>query len=426
MSQTTRPATPGPTGAGDDGSARVGRGGGSRHTRRRLLALGVGVALAAVLAVILFTGAHSSSSPSPVTVGDTAPGINASSAALLDLNVISPRAAQPAPDFQLLDQNGTLTSLSQFRGKVVVWSLNDDQCTDLCTLFAQDVVAADHDLGPAVKDVVFLSVNANPFYPSPAAVKAWSVRNDLEGTSNWVYVTGPPAQLERTWSAYKVTVVQNKKTRTVDHDAAVEFIDPTGQERALGYFAQGSISTVYYAHAMAQMAVDLLPKSEQVDVSGPSVNATSTAGATIGDPAPPFTLPNETTGQATTLGGLENKPLVINFWSTTCSICEQEMPALQQVNAAFGGRVNFAGVDVADPRGRAAAAGFGQRLGIRYPLLDDSDGSVQSAYRVSTLPVTLIVAPGGSILARHDGGLTATQLVAVLEEDFESLPQVSP
>ena len=46
--------------------------------------------------------------------------------------------------------------------------------------------------------------------------------------------------------------------------------------------------------------------------------------------------------------------------------------------------------------------------------------------RLEDLPVTLIVAPGGAILARHDGALTAPQLIAALEEDFENLPQIGP
>lgn len=426
MNRTTRPApagSPDSDGAHSDPAAEPAPTG---YRRRRLLPLVVGIVLAAVLAAILASGLHSSKAPTVNTVGATAPGIDSGSSALMNLNVISPEAARPAPNFDLVDQYGRPTTLSQFRGKVVVWSLNDDQCTDLCTLLAQDVVTAERDLGPAARDVVFVAVNANPFYPSPAAVKAWSDRNALGGLSNWVYVTGSPAQLQSTWNAYHVTVIQDHQARTVQHDASMEFIDPDGQVRALGSFTQGAISTAYYAHAMAQMAVDLLPKDQQVHVAGTSVESASTTGATIGDPAPGFSLPGLSTNQATSLGGLERRPLVVNFWSTTCSVCVQEMPALQKVDADFAGQVNVAGIDVADPRGRSAAASFASRLGVHYPLLSDDQGTVQAAYRVSALPVTFIIGPGGSILARHDGALTETQLIAVLEEDFENLPQIGP
>jgi cytochrome c biogenesis protein CcmG/thiol:disulfide interchange protein DsbE len=255
-----------------------------------------------------------------------------------------------------------------------------------------------------------------------AAVKAWSVQNDLERLPNWVYVTGSPVQLQSTWNAYRVTVVPDARTRTVDHDAAVEFIRPSGQERALGYFSQGSISTAYYAHAVAQMADDLLPAGQQVRVGGTAVNAVSTAGATIGDAAPGFSLSNLATGRALSLAETENKPLVLNFWSSTCSICVQEMPALQQVDSEFAGKVNFLGVDVADPC--SAAASFASRLGVHYPLVADHDGTVTADYRVDALPVTFIIAPEGSIVARHEGALTTPELVAVLDMDFQNLPQL--
>lgn len=379
--------------------------------RRSLIPGGIGLVLAAGLAIVLLSGSR----PSDVQ-SDVAPGIDAASAKLLALDVISPNQSPLAPAFRLTNQNGHPTSLAQFRGKVVVWSLNDDQCTDLCALFAQDVLAADKDLGKASKDVTFLSVNANPFYPSPDAVKAWSVRNDLESLPNWVYVTGTPAELEETWNKYDVTVLLDRRNRTVAHDAIVEFIDPTGHLRAIGYFDQGSISTAYYAHAMAQMADDLLPKSEQTTVGGLDVEARSTEGATIGDAAPSFSLQDLSTGDLVRLNSFERQPVVLNFWSSNCEICTQEMPALQQVADDFKGRMNFVGVDVADPEGQART--FARKFGVTYPLVADPDGTTAAAYRVDALPVTFILSPGGTIVARHEGALTHDELVAILQMDF--------
>ncbi len=390
--------------------------------RRRLIALGIGLALAAVLAFVLYGGINHSP-PQATTAGTVTPppGLDAASVDLLDLSPVPP-GALAAPDFHLVDQEGRPASLSQFRGKVVIWSLNDDQCTDLCALLAQDIVAAEADLGPAAEDVVFVSVNANPYFPDPANVKAWSVRNDLESFPNWVYVTGSPAQLKDTWNAYHVTVQLDQKDRTVTHDAALEFIDPTGHTRDIGFFSQGAVSTAFYAHAMAQVADDLLPSGRQVHVGGTAVGSSATRGATLNSRAPGFDLPALGGTGTTNLSMLEGKPLVVNFWASTCSLCIQEMPALQQVDSAFQGKVNFVGVDVADPASSAAA--FARRTGARYPLAADRDGSTTAAYRVDALPVTFVIAPDGTILARHDGALTHDELVAVLEMDFQNLPDI--
>lgn len=42
----------------------------------------------------------------------------------------------PAPEFRLTDQNGAAVSLSDFRGKVVVLSVLDPECTDVCPIYA--------------------------------------------------------------------------------------------------------------------------------------------------------------------------------------------------------------------------------------------------------------------------------------------------
>jgi cytochrome oxidase Cu insertion factor (SCO1/SenC/PrrC family)/peroxiredoxin len=393
--------------------------------RRRITALVAGCALAGVLAAVLFagvgTGSSSPQNASRDSIAREAPGIDPTSADLMQLQVYPPADVRAAPAINLVDQYGRPTTLAQFRGKVVIWSINDDRCTDLCALFAQTVVAADRDLGPAASDVVFLSVNANPYYTAPSDVRSWSVTNAVEDLSNWVYVTGSADQLQKTWSDYQATVVPDPKTRTVSHDAMVYFIDPSGQTRSFGYFDQGAISTAFYGHTMAQMADDLLPAAEQVKVGGPAVENPVTAGATIGDRAPTFDLARlDSPVRPGRLTELDRKPLVLNFWSSTCTICTSEMPALEKVQQDYKNQVNVAGIDVADPRSSAAA--FARRLGVTYPLLGDPDGATAAAYRVSALPVTFVIGTDGAILARHDGDLTTSELEAVLQMDFQQLP----
>jgi cytochrome oxidase Cu insertion factor (SCO1/SenC/PrrC family) len=389
------------------------------------VAVSVAVAVAAVLGVIVFSGAGTSSTPAPagvVTGGGSAavPGIAAQSAQLLDLDVLSPSQTAPAPPFSLVDQNGTPTSLAQLRGKVVVWALSDDQCTDLCVLFAQDIVAADRDLGRAADHVVFVAVNANPYYPSTADVHNWSVQNDLQSLPNWEYLTASPAELQAVWSAYHVNVILDPKDRTVQHDTTIQFIDPEGRTRAVGDFANGSLDTAYYAHTLAQMADDLLPAGQQAKVGGPVVNSPATQGATLGNRAPSFDLPVlGSNGTSARLGSYAGKLTVLNFWSSTCSICLQEMPALQQVSKDLAGKINVVGVDVADPR--SSSLPFARRLGVTYPLLSDQSGTTASAYRVDALPVTFLISSKGTILARHPGALTAPELEAILDMDDPSM-----
>jgi cytochrome c biogenesis protein CcmG, thiol:disulfide interchange protein DsbE len=91
------------------------------------------------------------------------------------------------------------------------------------------------------------------------------------------------------------------------------------------------------------------------------------------------------------------------------------MPALAIGYTVFRGKIGFVGIDVEDPR--AEAASFARRLGITYPLLSDDDGTIAAAFRLDALPLTFILSPRGTIIARHAGALTAPKLATVLDMD---------
>ncbi len=394
-------------GGGDVRAARAKQRDPMSPRARQVLAAGVGVVVAAVLAAVLFAGR------APASSADVAPGISPSEAKVLTLDAFGSGSATPAPAFTLTDQNGRAVSLSSFRGKAVVLSFNDDQCPDLCPLLAQDIVAAHHDLGRAAAHVVFLSVNVNPYYPQVSAVKAWTDAHGLGGLADWVFTTGTPAQLAAVWKLYGVDVQLNPTTRTVVHSTGLYFVGPSGHQRAFGQFGTNVADTAVFGHGMAQMAVDLLPASERVPVAGPSAAPASAGGATLGAPAPAFDLPALAGGGHRSLAADHGHYTVVNFWASTCTACVGEMPALEQAHRQLGAAVDFVGVDVAD---RAApASAFARRAGVTYPLVTDRSGTVAGAYGVTALPYTVVVGPTGTVLVRHPGVLTTEELVYVLQ-----------
>ena len=108
-------------------------------------AVAVGV-LAGVVAVLLWPAP---STATPATAGPADSGLSAADATLL---AAAPVRSTPAPGFALTDQHGRPVRLSGFRGRAVVLSFTDDRCTNICTLLAEDIVAADHDLLIRVRD----------------------------------------------------------------------------------------------------------------------------------------------------------------------------------------------------------------------------------------------------------------------------------
>jgi cytochrome oxidase Cu insertion factor (SCO1/SenC/PrrC family)/thiol-disulfide isomerase/thioredoxin len=372
----------------------------------KLWAAGAG-SLALILAVVFTFGA----TPPPAAV-DVAPGISGPGATLMQLDMLTGMNVT-APSFELTDQHGKPMTLTQFRGRSVVLTVNDDRCEDLCTLLAQDVLAANRDLGPAAGNVAFVSINANPYYPGVDAVKSWSDKHGLGRAANWEFGTGSPSQLAATWRDYGVPVGLDPASKTVTHGAEIFFIDPAGREAAIGQFGTESANTGLFAHAMAQMAVDLLPEGQRARIGGPSLAAPAPGGANLGATPAPIVLPYVGVLSTASSAASPGRYQVVNFWSSTCTACIREMPDIQKEFAALGGSVAFVGVDVADQRGGALAAA--KRAGSAYPLVADFDGATAGRFQISGLPYTVILSSTGKVLVRHPGVFTAAQLDYMLK-----------
>lgn len=398
--------------------AAGGSGGRPRGSRRRgLFFAGLGVVLAAALAAVLLSVPHGSSNGVTSSRPVTLPGVSPATAELIALSTFPPDGPA-APDFHLTDQNGRSVSLSQFRGRSVVLSFNDDQCSDVCTLLAEDIVRADQYLGSAGRSrVVFLSVNVNPFFADPKYVKQWTDDNALGGVGNWYFGTGPVATLQSIWKAYGLYVGTDANTQSVTHGAVVEYIGPDGRLRASGDFGQNAVDVNPYSHGMAQTAVDLLPESERTPVAGPQASPGGGTGAGLAQQAPGFDLPVLGSSATTlSLAGERGHPVVLNFWASSCVDCRSELNSFAQI-AAQDPKVHFIGVDVADPSPPTAIS-LARSAGVTYPNVVDSGGQLASKYKVAGLPTTVYINPAGKIAVVHPGALTAEQLHYTLGQFF--------
>ena len=146
---------------------------------------------------------------------------------------LAPIPARTAPAFRLTDQNGRTYSLSSFRGQVVVLGFSDPHCTDVCPIVSQETVDAYHDLGGAASNVVFLSVNVNPYVTGVAAMATYTRQHQLGSVPSWHFLTGPVSDLRAIWRAYGIEVSAPNPAADVQHTDALYFIDPQGQERYL-------------------------------------------------------------------------------------------------------------------------------------------------------------------------------------------------
>jgi cytochrome c biogenesis protein CcmG, thiol:disulfide interchange protein DsbE len=155
--------------------------------------------------------------------------------------------------------------------------------------------------------------------------------------------------------------------------------------------------------------------------SRPATSVSKSAGqlsigyAQVIRPAPAFDLPRLKGGGTVRLGAFRGRPVVINFWSSSCAPCQKESPAIAQVAQAVGDKVSFIGIDTADVR--SAAIAFVKKKHITYNVAYDPQGNTAGLYHVPGLPETFFLARSGKqIVGLQLGALTAPHLTAILHK----------
>ena len=116
-----------------------------------------------------------------------------------------------------------------------------------------------------------------------------------------------------------------------------------------------------------------------------------------GQPAPAFTLGALDGGRAS-LADHRDKLVVLNFWATWCQPCALEMPSLEALWRRYRERglvVVGVSVDRGSPRGLLEP--YVRNLKLTFPILLDPDSKTSDGWRVTALPATFIVRPGGEV-----------------------------
>jgi cytochrome c biogenesis protein CcmG/thiol:disulfide interchange protein DsbE len=112
----------------------------------------------------------------------------------------------------------------------------------------------------------------------------------------------------------------------------------------------------------------------------------------------------------------EGQPLVMNFWASWCVPCTEEMPDFQQVHESLGEDVAFLGVNVRDDEeaGRAMV----ERTGVTYDVARDTSGDLARELGITNLPVTVIVAPDGTVLDTLHAQVSPARLCEVVNQQL--------
>jgi cytochrome oxidase Cu insertion factor (SCO1/SenC/PrrC family) len=315
-----------------------------------------------------------------------------------------------APNFSLTNQFGQRVSLSSFRGKVVILAFTDSECTTVCPLATQSMLAAKDLLGRAGDQVQLLGVDANPAATSVNDVMAYSQAHGV--VNHWDFLTGTLPELKAVWHAYGIHVAIEQGQ--VDHTPAVYIIDTRGREQKIYLTTMAYASITHAGQLMAQEASSLLP-------SHPALARTQSLADITGlGPTKAVTLPTLPAGSLTLGPGAPHLVMFFATWLDETSDLQSELTGLDQYvqTARAAGLPSLTAVDEESSEpSLAMVSNYVAWLhgALTYPVALDETGRVADGYGVQDQPWFVLTSATGTILWHHDGWLPVSQLLAAVQ-----------
>ncbi len=148
------------------------------------------------------------------------------------------------------------------------------------------------------------------------------------------------------------------------------------------------------------------------EVPYPSIATNNEVEGTNLPQATLLTLDNKSVDSTTLIG----KPLILNFWYSTCEPCRREMPVLTASALAHSATIRFVGINMNDSVETAKA--FITKYNVSYDIMFDTSGSFIGDLGIATAPMTLFVDAQGLIVDQVAGEITADKLESLITKWF--------
>ncbi len=126
---------------------------------------------------------------------------------------------------------------------------------------------------------------------------------------------------------------------------------------------------------------------------------------TIGSDAPGFAAQTlDATPQAKSLTDYRGDVVVLNIWATWCGPCRTEMPSMEALHTALAPKgLKIVAVSVDDAGEAQKIRDFVKDFQLTFEVLHDTSGSIQSIYRSTGVPETIVIDRAGVIRKKMIG-----------------------
>lgn len=114
---------------------------------------------------------------------------------------------------------------------------------------------------------------------------------------------------------------------------------------------------------------------------------------------------------------LKGKTVVLNFWTTWCTYCQEELAELQTFYEEKGDDVELIAVNLtASEQSEHGVLQFIDKSDIQFIVPMDIKGEVAKQYKIIGIPTTFIITKNGKVKKKILGPITAEMLHQYIDQ----------
>ncbi len=307
------------------------------------------------------------------------------------IEATAPAVSNSAPAYSLPDQNGTIRTSAENKGKVTLLAFYPADFTGGCTLEAHSLSSSYKDLKAMGVQVYGVSVQ------DPKSHKAFCTKEGIP------YTLLADTQ-HKMASDYGVLIpganIANRVTYIIGADGKVAYVDGSvnshlntcGDDWIAWIKAHPAVKTSYAGISPDGVNLMTAGFNNVLRIGGPAV---------VGYSAPSFTLPNAQTGQPRSLTSLMQggKATVIMFISTRCPYSKAYVGRIKTLASKYAPLgVSFVGIDSDQNEPKAEVASYSKSQGFPFPVLVDKGDKAADAYAARVTPETYVINAAGTLV----------------------------
>lgn len=126
--------------------------------------------------------------------------------------------------------------------------------------------------------------------------------------------------------------------------------------------------------------------------------------------APDFTM-QDANGKTVKLSDFKGTPVVLNFWTSWCKYCKDEMPYFESAYKQYGKQVQFIMLNPEkSERSRDGGKTFIKESSYTFPVFYETEGKATNLYGLRGFPATIFIDANGNIVEKNIGAISQSKL----------------